>query len=113
MESIVKTETTTDKPQWPQKSLQISAIPSDKTKYGDGLVQAKPFCTLKKGKKKPVTGRYLIQMLILAQNEKAVIAPALFVQNRPESFSSVNDTHAVRLHLVASDLECYGIMGND
>lgn len=48
MESIVKAETTTNKPQRPQKALQISAIPSDKTKYGDGLVQTKPFYTLKK-----------------------------------------------------------------
>lgn len=68
MESIVKAETTTDKPQRPQKALQISAIPSDKTKCGDGLVQTKSFCTLKKREKKTVTGRYLIQMLILAQN---------------------------------------------
>ncbi len=52
-------------------------------------------------------------MLILAQTEKAVITPALFVQNRPEYFSSVDEIHAVRLHLVACDLEFYGIMGND
>lgn len=48
MESVVKTKTTTDKPHWPQKALQISEISSDKTKYGDGLVQTKPFCALKK-----------------------------------------------------------------